>query len=117
MTETQYRDGKFKLIRFVLSFPGGRVLPLTPYCARADIYESVLEPTAIAEFVISDKIGIFDHVNFLEQNITLQFTTYEDNEEAAIKYGAGDENYSFEVGFLNSRINLAITFLKEIVKK
>ena len=86
MTETQYRDGKFKLIRFVLSFPGGRVLPLTPYCARADIYESVLEPTAIAEFVISDKIGIFDHVNFLEQNITLQFTTYEDNEEAAIKY-------------------------------
>lgn len=86
MTETQYRDGKFKLISFVLSFPGGRVLPLTPYCARADIYESVLEPTAIAEFVITDKIGIFDSVNFLEQNITLQFTTYEDNEQAAINY-------------------------------
>lgn len=86
MTTTQYRDGKFKLITFTLSFPGGRVLPIASYCARADIYESVLEPTVIAEFVISDKIGIFDHVNFLEQKIVLEFTTYEDNEEAAIKY-------------------------------
>jgi hypothetical protein len=82
----EYRDGKYKLIEFFMTAPGGRVVGLTPYCARADIYESVLEPTAIAEFVISDKVGIFDHFNFLEQSIKLEFTTYEDNDEAAIKY-------------------------------
>lgn len=82
----EYRDGKYKLIEFFMTAPGGRVVGLTPYCARADIYESVLEPTAIAEFVISDKVGIFDHFNFLEQSIQLEFTTYEDNDEAAIKY-------------------------------
>jgi len=44
-------------------------------------------------------------------------TACRDAKEAAIKYGAGDENYSFEVGFLNSRINLAVTFLKETLEK
>jgi hypothetical protein len=83
---TQYRDGKFKLNRLELSVPGGRLLGLTPYCARADIYESVLEPTVIAEFVITDKVGIFDHFNFLEEKIFIDFTTYEDNEDAAVKY-------------------------------
>jgi hypothetical protein len=83
---TQYRDGKFKLNRLELSVPGGRLLGLTPYCARADIYESVLEPTVIVEFVITDKVGIFDHFNFLEEKIFIDFTTYEDNEDAAVKY-------------------------------
>lgn len=83
---TQYRDGKYTLIEFNITFPNGRILPLTPYCARADIYESVLEPTVIAEFVFSDKVGIFDAVNFLAEKITLHFTTYDDNDEAAIKY-------------------------------
>lgn len=86
MTTTQFRDGTFKLIEFELSVPGGRKLDLTPYCARADIYESVLEPTVIAEFVITDKVGIFDHFNFLEQNIYIEFTTYEDNDDASVKY-------------------------------
>jgi len=44
-------------------------------------------------------------------------TACRDAKEAAAKYGQGEENYAFEVGYLNSRINLAITFLKEIVKK
>lgn len=86
MTTTQYRDGKFKLITFTMSVPGGRVVPLAPYCSRADIYESVLEPTVIAEFVLTDKIGLFDHFNFLEQSINIEFTTYEDNEGASVKY-------------------------------
>lgn len=83
---TQYRDGKFKLNRLELSVPGGRLLGLTPYCARADIYESVLESTVIAEFVITDKVGIFDHFNFLEEKIFIEFTTYEENDDAAVKY-------------------------------
>lgn len=83
---TQYRDGNYKLIQFNLTFPNGRTLTLTPYCARADIYESVLEPTVIAEFVFVDQTGIFDAVNFLEQSITIHFTTYEDNKEAGVKY-------------------------------
>lgn len=83
---TQYRDGKYTLIEFNITFPNGKILSLTPYCARADIYESVLEPTVIAEFVFSDKVGIFDALNFLEEKITIHFTTYEDNDDAAIKY-------------------------------
>jgi len=86
MIATQFREGKFKLTTFEMSVPGGNHLGLTPYCARADIYESVLEPTAIAEFVISDKVGIFDHFNFLEQSIKIEFNTYEDTPEAAVKY-------------------------------
>jgi hypothetical protein len=85
-TATQYRDGNYKLIQFDLTFPNGRTLTLTPYCSRADIYESVLEPTVIAEFVFTDKTGIFDAVNFLEEKITIHFTTYEDNEDAGVKY-------------------------------
>lgn len=83
---TQFREGKFKLVTFELNVPGGRKLGLQPYCARADIYESVLEPTAIAEFVISDKVGMFDHFNFLELNIDIEFNTYEDNSDASVKY-------------------------------
>lgn len=86
MTATQFREGKFKLVTFQLNVPGGRKLGLTPYCARADIYESLLEPTAIAEFIISDKVGIFDHFNFLEQSIDIEFNTYEDNSDASVKY-------------------------------
>jgi len=84
---TQFRDGKFSLLKFEITWPTSPgVLGLTPYCSRADIYESILEPTAIAEFVITDKVGIFDHINFLEQNIKIEFNTYDDNDDAAIKY-------------------------------
>lgn len=86
MSVTQFREGKYKLTTFHMNVPGGRQLGLSPYCARADIYESVLEPTAIAEFVISDKVGMFDHFNFLEQNIDIEFTTHEDNTGASVKY-------------------------------
>jgi len=86
MSATQFTEGKYKLITFQLNAPGGKKLGLTPYCARADIYESVLEPTTIAEFVISDKIGIYDSFNFLELSIDIEFTTYEDNDQASVKY-------------------------------
>lgn len=86
MSATQFIEGKYKLTTFHLNAPGGRKLGLTPYCARADIYESVLEPTTIAEFVISDKIGIYDSFNFLELSIDIEFTTYEDNDQASVKY-------------------------------
>lgn len=83
---TQFRDGKFKLITFEMTVPNQPPLPLGVYCSIADIYESVLEPTVIAEFVITDKVGIFDHINFLEQRINIEFNTYEDNDEASVKY-------------------------------
>lgn len=86
MSATQFIEGKYKLITFQLNAPGGRKLGLTPYCARADIYESVLEPTTIAEFVISDKVGMYGSFNFLELSIDIEFTTYEDNDQASVKY-------------------------------
>jgi hypothetical protein len=83
---TQYRDGSYKLIQFDLTFPNGRTQTITSQCARADIYESVLESTVVAEFVLVDKIKMFEAVNFLEEKITIHFTTYEDNDEAGVKY-------------------------------
>lgn len=83
---TQYRDGQYSLIEFNLTFPNGEILDLAPYCSRADIYESLLEPTVIVEFVFTDKIGIYDAVNWLEEKITLHFNTYDDNDDAAVRY-------------------------------
>ena len=81
------REGKFKLKTFEMTTPiDCRTLKLAPYCARADIYESVLEPTVIAEFIIVDKVGMFDHFNFLEQKINIDFTTYEDNKDGNVNY-------------------------------
>lgn len=86
MSIVQFREGKYKLTTFQLNAPGGRKLGLASYCARADIYESVLEPTTIAEFVISDKVDMYSHFNFLELSIDIEFTTYEDNDQASVKY-------------------------------
>lgn len=81
----QYREGKYTLIEFNTTL-AHRTVGLTPYCSIANIYESVLEPTVIAEFVITDKVSMFDHINFLEEKITLHFTTYNDNQEATVRY-------------------------------
>jgi hypothetical protein len=78
-------EGKFKLLTFQLSTPT-RPIDLTPYCARADIYESILEPTTIGEFVISDKTGMFSHFNFSEETVCIKFTTYEDNPKGYVSY-------------------------------
>ena len=81
------REGKFKLKTFEMTTPiDCRTLKLAPYCARADIYESVLEPTVIAEFIIVDKVGMFNRFNFLEQKINIDFTTYEDNKDGNVNY-------------------------------
>lgn len=78
-------EGKYKLITFQMSTPT-QPIDLTPFCARMDIYESILEPTAIAEFIISDKTGMFNHFNFSEQVICIKFTTHENNPKGAVDY-------------------------------
>lgn len=78
-------EGKYKLLTFQLSTPT-QPIDLTPYCVRADIYESVLEPTTIGEFIISDKTGMFNHFVFTEQVVCIKFTTYEDNPRGAVDY-------------------------------
>lgn len=78
-------EGKYKLLTFQLTTPT-QPIDLTPYCARADIYESILEPTTIGEFIISDKTGMFSHFNFVEQIICIKFTTYEDNPKGYVNY-------------------------------
>lgn len=80
------REGQFKLNTFELTTSTGRIIHLGPYCSRADIYENVLESTTIAEFIIVDRIGLFGHFNFLDQKISINYTTYEDNAEASVKY-------------------------------
>jgi hypothetical protein len=78
-------EGKYKLLTFQLTTPT-QPIDLTPYCARADIYESILDPTPIGEFIISDKTGLFSHFNFVEQIVCIKFTTYEDNPKGYVSY-------------------------------
>lgn len=40
-------------------------------------------------------------------------TSMEEAKEAAIKYGNGEENMAFEVGYLNARITNALSALKK----
>lgn len=85
MTMT-YRDGKFKLLKLQMTAPAGRTIVFSNQVAKLEIYESILEPTVIAEFTIADRIGIFNNFNFKEQTISVEFTTYEDNDKASVKY-------------------------------
>lgn len=86
MTVSTLREGQFKLKQFELLVPGDRSIGLAATCARADIFESVLEPTVIAEFIISDKVGQFSHFKFEGKKVKITFTTYEENEDADIEY-------------------------------
>lgn len=86
MTTVSMREGQFKLNTFELTTSTGRIIHLGPYCSRADIYENILESTTIAEFIIVDRVGMFGHFNFIEQKINIEYTTYEDNAEASVKY-------------------------------
>jgi len=86
MTTVSMREGQFKLNTFELTTSTGRIIHLGPYCSRADIYENILESTTIAEFIIVDRVGMFGHFNFIDQKINIEYTTYEDNAEASVKY-------------------------------
>lgn len=85
-TVTSYRDGQVYVNEFNMSAPNGRSINLIPVCGRASIYESMLSPTVIAEFIIYDAKGIFNHFIFEEQKIILEFNTNNDNDESAIRY-------------------------------
>ena len=78
MTEpTAIRESQFYLNEFYMTTPSKR-LSLKEICARADIYESILEPTVRAEFIISDAKGVFTAFDPLEQKIVIDFTTSKD---------------------------------------
>lgn len=74
MTES-VREGQYKLIDFHMTTPGGNQLSLKEICAGANIYESILEPAAIADFEFYDAKGVFNHFVFTEQSIVLEWTT------------------------------------------
>lgn len=78
-----FREGNYKLLRFDIT-AAGKVLDITPYAAKCDIYESILAPSVIAEVVIADSTGLFSSFNFAEETITIEFTTHE--ESSPVKY-------------------------------
>jgi hypothetical protein len=53
----------------------------------------------------------------IKQALMEMETACRDAKEAAAKYGQGEENYAFEVGYLNSRINLTVAILKATLEK
>lgn len=89
---TSIRDGQFKLNEFLMidqtakTVDCGKALDMTPVCVQANIYESVLEPTVMAEFEYYDAKGIYDHFDFTTKKIIIDFTTDEDNPKSSIRY-------------------------------
>lgn len=78
-----FREGFYKLIRLDIT-TAGKILDISPYAAKCDIYESILAPSVIAELVIADGTGLFSSFNFAEETVTIEFTTHE--ESSPVKY-------------------------------
>ena len=70
-------EGVYKLNKLEMTTPK-TPLDITLYTSMCSIYESVLEPTVVAEFVIVDQTGMFSHFSFLEEMINISFTTNEE---------------------------------------
>ena len=89
---TSIRDGQFKLNEFLLidatakTVECGKALDLTPVCVQANIYESVLNPSVLAEFEFYDAKGMFNHFVFTDKRIIIDFTTDEENQKSSIRY-------------------------------
>jgi len=89
---TSIRDGQFKLNEFLLidatakTVECGKALDLTPVCVQANIYESVLNPSVLAEFEFYDAKGMFNHFVFTDKRIVIDFTTDEENPKSSIRY-------------------------------
>lgn len=84
-TTTSIREGQFLLNDFYMTTPTQN-LSLREICGRADIYESILEPAVIAEFVFADAKGVFNAFDPLEQKIVIDFNTSSDNPDANVRY-------------------------------
>lgn len=74
---TTIREGQYYLNEFYMTTPSHQ-LSLKEICARADIYESIMEPAVTAEFIFSDAKGVFTAFDPLEQKIVIDFTTSRD---------------------------------------
>lgn len=86
------RDGQFKLNEFVMidatakTTDCGKAIQLTPVCVVANIYESVHNPTVLADFEFYDAKGMFNNFIFTDKKIVIEFTTNEVNPKSAIRY-------------------------------
>ena len=86
------RDGQFKLNEFVMidatakTTDCGKAIQLTPVCVTANIYESVHNPTVVANFEFYDAKGMFNNFVFTNKKIVIEFTTNEVNSKSAVKY-------------------------------
>jgi hypothetical protein len=89
---TSIRDGQFKLNEFLMidatakTVDCGKAIDLTPICVQANIYESVLNPSVLAEFEFYDAKGMFNHFVFTTKKIVIDFTTDEDNPKSSVRY-------------------------------
>lgn len=89
---TSMRDGQYKLNEFMMidatakTTDCGKAIDLVPVCVQANIYESVLSPSVLAEFEFYDAKGMFNHFVFTDKKIIIDFTTNEDNPASAIRY-------------------------------
>jgi hypothetical protein len=86
------RDGQYKLNEFVMidatakTVDCGKALDLTPVCVQANIYESVLNPSVIADFDFYDSKGMFNSFVFTDKKIVIDFSTNETNPKSSIRY-------------------------------
>lgn len=86
------RDGQYKLNEFVMidatakTVDCGKAIQLTPVCVQANIYESIHNPSVLADFEFYDAKGMFNHFIFTDKKIVIDFTTNEVNPKSSIRY-------------------------------
>ena len=77
----QNGEGKFQLISLTMSAPGGRVIDLAGQVQYINVYENILAPSIIAEFGVQDGVGLFDSIDFTNQEVCLAWTSNPDGKE------------------------------------
>jgi hypothetical protein len=86
------RDGQYKLNEFVMidatakTVDCGKAIQLTPVCVKANIYESIHNPSVLADFEFYDAKGMFNHFIFTDKKIVIDFTTNDINPKSSIRY-------------------------------
>lgn len=77
----QHGEGKYELISLTMSAPGGRVIDLAGQVQYVNVYESILAPSIIAEFGVQDGVGLFDSIDFTNQEVCIAWTSNPEGKE------------------------------------
>lgn len=79
------KEGQYTLLSLTMS-AANRLIDLSQYASRLDIYESILAGGVVCELAIADSTGIFHSFQHTNEELCVSFTTYEDIEPVHYRF-------------------------------